>query len=697
MNLSQRIKIDTNNISDNHLKVKLEQNINTLEFLTMNIDLKEVYQNFNADYGVLVGRVIANGGIGIPNAKIGVFIPLSDDDINDDQIANIYPYKTPKDKNKEGKRYNLLPRVGKINPTTGVSSPKQPFGSFPTKEEILVNENQLNIYKKYYKYTTVTNNSGDYMIFGVPVGNQTIHLSVDITDIGDYSMTPAAMVTNLGYSANLFTDNNSKIKSSTDLNDLPHIETQEINVDIIPFWGDSENFEIGITQQNFRIRSVLNNVFYIFGSVFTDGDGSMWGADFGGGTLIRQMFRAVDDANKTVGIYSKRIGKITEKIYYYPNTVTDDEIDSDAIDPRKKMLVLDPSEYSIYKRDGDFVFIINCNRGRVITDDFGNQMPVDDNSTSGIFTKFRGFMTLEITPEDIPMDFSGRIGDPDSYVTPIRYKLKFPQFATNYQTFSKNENLPYTQNWRKQHYTFEAGKFYSLAKFHGTTSNNDNDDYEQTNVNPQTNNNAFLGRTFINRMDQYDPFWNVGVIVTSSYGSYNNDDYQFPYNNTDSNGNNVFVANWLNLAVYLPQVGYLRKEYSQVYYVRTTDNFHIQTANSNAETANNYYPNDNIQEIAAGELNTKWFARSDLHWTDFIEVPITDIKAMKSVTYKGFKDNIVGLSLNGSYRNGQRIPTNNSWPSAIPIAGDYSNTYYFYKGWGEANCIDFLFNLGIVN
>jgi len=88
------------------------------------------------------------------------------------------------------------------------------------------------------------------MIFGVPVGTQVVHLSVDITDIGKYSMNPAAMVRNLGYPESQFTDNNTRIKPSDDLGDLPNVETQEITVDVRPFWGDFENFEIGITRQD---------------------------------------------------------------------------------------------------------------------------------------------------------------------------------------------------------------------------------------------------------------------------------------------------------------------------------------------------------------------------------------------------------------------------------------------------------------
>jgi hypothetical protein len=160
----------------------------------MELGVNDVYQNFNEDYGVLVGRVLANGGVGIPNAKISVFIPLDSTDANIGEIASIYPYTQPTDKNSDGKRYNLLPRVSQIDPNTGVSSPKQPFGSFPIKPELVTNSEFLDVYKKYYKYTALTNKAGDYMIFGVHVGTQTIHLSVDITDIGQYSMTPAAMV-----------------------------------------------------------------------------------------------------------------------------------------------------------------------------------------------------------------------------------------------------------------------------------------------------------------------------------------------------------------------------------------------------------------------------------------------------------------------------------------------------------------------
>jgi len=704
MNKSQRIHLNTGGTAtDKYIKVKLEQNVDTLEFMSMDIYTKDAYQDFNSDYGVLVGRVIANGGVGIPNAKISIFIPLSDEDSLDSSIASIYPYKTPRDKNADGKRYNLLPRVSQFDVDKGDYSPKQPFGSFPTKPEIVTNQPFLDVYKKYYKYTTVTNTAGDYMIFGVPIGTYTVHLSVDITDIGKYSMNPASMVKNLGYSPNLFTDDSTRIKASNDLDDLPNIETQEISVNIIPFWGDTENFIIGITRQDFRIRSTIVNTFTLFGSVFTDGDQCMWGEDqLDGDPRIRELFRARKPAEKTIGMSSKRIGIVSEKIFYYPAEISDAEIP--YLNPTDTMLPLDSSEYSFYKREGDFVLIINCNRDKIVTDDFGNETPVSESSTQGIHTKFKGFIVLEITVNDIPMNWTGSLGQ-NSVVRPIRYILKFPQFANRNQTFQRpntdGSDTTYTLNWKKQHTTFEAGKFYSISKFHGLTMNHQDDD------NKQDETNGFFAGTIVNE-GNHDAFWNVGIIESGNFPNteFNNEQYQFPTNFKDNYNVDAFGANWLNLSVYLPQIGYIDQKYSEVKYVRTDDNFQLQKPSDTDLYAgfNGYYTVDNTQELVGGIINTKWFARSDLNWTDIIEVPINDIRKMNKYNKKGFNNTeIINYIWEGNYRNGTYIPT--GWPSACPISGGKINAVptngsdtatYFYKGYDTANCIEYLFELGLV-
>ena len=711
MNKSQRIHLNTGiTQTDKYIMIQLDQEVNTFELLSMTLSTKDIYQSFNADYGVLVGRVIANGGIGVPNAKISIFIPLDSNDANDSKISSIYPYTTPRDKNSDGKRYNLLPRVAVIDPNTGVSSPKQPFGSFPIKPELVTNLDFLNVYKKYYKYTALTNNSGDYMIFGVPTGIQTIHLSVDITDIGKFSMTPAAMVTNLGYSPNLFMNNGSKIKPSTDLGDLPNIETQEISVEIMPFWGDATNFTIGITRQDFRIRATLLNTFTIFGSAFTDGDDSMWGDNVDANVKnIRELYAMkidanTNDANTNVGMMSKRIGNITEKIYYYPANITDAQIDAGTIkNDGSDMALLDPSEYSVYKRDGDFAFIISCNRNKVVTDEFGVETPAYDSSTDGIFTKFRGFLTLEITSDDIPMNFTGTIGE-NTTVTPYRFKLKIPQYADITKSFAPQINSVdsiATQNWRKQSYVFSGGTIYSIATFHGTVVNTEsNNDFQHWNI--WTN---FLQADRINSpyntgSPNNDYHFNTGIIQTND-GTFDGDEvsgnakYEMVHNSYDHNSRQFFGANWLNFTVYLPQFGYITKGFSSVDHLRTATNFANQllsaTPSDSDKPDNYYFLEDNIQPIAAGQVNTKWFARSDLHWTDFIQVPKEDILKINSYSQKGFNNS----GLTGTYRNGTTpCPFNGGKLNGNPSAVADQKTYFF-KGFGTADCIDFVVSLGL--
>ena len=49
-----------------------------------------------------------------------------------------------------------------------------PTGTFPDREDVLTRKEVLQVYEKYYKYTVKTNSSGDFMIVGVPLGQQKV-------------------------------------------------------------------------------------------------------------------------------------------------------------------------------------------------------------------------------------------------------------------------------------------------------------------------------------------------------------------------------------------------------------------------------------------------------------------------------------------------------------------------------------------
>jgi hypothetical protein len=264
--MSNTIRIRTTpNGDDKYLKVKLEQDFDFIEILSLKISQEDAYRKFCSDYGVIVGRVVVNTGFGVPNAKVSVFIPIDEVDNADTNIKNLYPYEVVTDKNIDGIRYNLLPKESENNNTCYT-----PVGTFPTKRQILDNETISYIYCKYYKFTTTTNYAGDFMIFGAPVGTHIVHVDVDISDIGVLSQRPYNLISQ-GTPKKLF-DSSTKFSKNLNLDKLPQVKTFNIGVNVQPFWGDLENCEVGITRVDIDLNYNLIPSAIFMGSIFGDQD-----------------------------------------------------------------------------------------------------------------------------------------------------------------------------------------------------------------------------------------------------------------------------------------------------------------------------------------------------------------------------------------------------------------------------------------
>ena len=70
-------RIKANPGTDKNLRVKIDQDFDLIEILSLKLKQEDLYTKFCADYGVIAGRVIANGGYGVPNVSISVFVPLT--------------------------------------------------------------------------------------------------------------------------------------------------------------------------------------------------------------------------------------------------------------------------------------------------------------------------------------------------------------------------------------------------------------------------------------------------------------------------------------------------------------------------------------------------------------------------------------------------------------------------------------------
>lgn len=264
--MDRNYRVHTNIINDTLLNVDMRQDFDFLEVLSLKLRQVDAYKLHSSNYGVIVGRVLANDAFGIPNAKISLFIEADGADTT--TIESIYPYTEITTKDRQGRRYNTLPDYSDDECYRVV-------GTFPNKRFVLDDDTQLEIYDKYWKYSTVTNGAGDYMLFGVPSGSQQIHVDIDLSDIGILSQKPTDFIYK-GYNNSMF-DNPKQFKESTNLDGLAQIFSQNKSVFVYPFWGDSDNGIAAITRSDVQIQYKFEPTCIFMGSIVSDNEGNAIG------------------------------------------------------------------------------------------------------------------------------------------------------------------------------------------------------------------------------------------------------------------------------------------------------------------------------------------------------------------------------------------------------------------------------------
>ena len=142
----QKHRISTRIGFDQKIIVELKNDFDLLEILSLKFTQSDIYTSMCSDYGVVVGRISVNNGLGVPNTRVSIFIPITEEDKEDPVISQLYPYTDISDKNENGYRYNLLP-------SRKQHGGHSPTGTFPDQKDVLNREEILEVYEKYYKYT----------------------------------------------------------------------------------------------------------------------------------------------------------------------------------------------------------------------------------------------------------------------------------------------------------------------------------------------------------------------------------------------------------------------------------------------------------------------------------------------------------------------------------------------------------------
>lgn len=449
--MSKSYRIRTQPGENGYLKVNLDlkQNYDFLEILSLKISQTDEYQSFCSEYGVIAGRVDINGGFGVPNAKVSIFVPLDESDLEDPVISSLYPYgdliTDPDKRNTNGLRYNLLPSQQQTLDHT-------PVGSFPTKREVLENGTTLEIYEKYYKYTTTTNEAGDYILFGVPVGEHTIHYDVDVSDIGFISARPYELIAD-GYSEELF-DSRFKFKSSSNLNSLPQIFTVNEKINVEPYWCDSLSVgsPLGINRKDFSIDLNLTPTAIFTGSIFSDDEKDSLNKNCRPDRDMGKMAEVITGGGTIEAIRRTQEGKI-EKF----------EINGEAID-----------------ENGNWSILIPMNMRKVITDEFGNLIPSPDG-IKGIATEadFRFRISMDKSDSDKRLRQRAKFLVPNltgnySFKEYSKESLEnSDDFEINTQLSTITTNTPYATeksneyNYLEEFFTFRWKKVYTVKQYIG--------------------------------------------------------------------------------------------------------------------------------------------------------------------------------------------------------------------------------------
>ena len=431
---------------DKYLNLKLEQNFDFLEVLSLKISQEDLYASFCSNYGVVVGRVIANKGFGVPNAKVSIFIPISDEDERNELIRDLYPYRTVTDKNTDGYRYNLLLSQATCELNTS-------NGSFPDKETLLNNDIMIEVFDKYYKYTTKTNDSGDYMLFGVPVGSRLLHMDVDLSDAGILSVRPYDLIAQ-GAPENFFASK-GKFKESTNLDVLPQIKTTNQNVDVIPFWGEPENCEIGITRLDIDTNTDIEPTALFMGSIFTDKEKNSINKRCNPRNNMGELDELKTGAGTINFIRAKQINIV-------------DWVNNKEINP-VELEFFDIKGGDLIDEDGTFVVPLPMNVGRIITDEFGNRVPSPDPEvglpTKAMYRMKMGFLEqptarVRRTANMIFPSLSSEQGGTDGYVSSGDVN---DIGGTEDQRFT--DNLNDYKDIKKDFHLFEWKQLYTIAQY----------------------------------------------------------------------------------------------------------------------------------------------------------------------------------------------------------------------------------------
>jgi hypothetical protein len=222
--------------TDYFMNVKINQSVNSLDTLNVyNVALGET-PKFTNDTGVLVGKLEAVQVLSDENGE-KIRIPLKNTVVGIFNPSEAFPNIASTDEDGNRIRLNLyetLPQIDSPFDLKGYSS----FQAYLTDVSYSTKDNSNPSIPEQYRYTTITNERGEFILHNVPTGQQTLMIEVDLLKFG---LDPEEVALNFfPYPT----------QEEPNVSEIPHLFFGQYPINIVPSWGD---FQTGYTEMTLSV------------------------------------------------------------------------------------------------------------------------------------------------------------------------------------------------------------------------------------------------------------------------------------------------------------------------------------------------------------------------------------------------------------------------------------------------------------
>ncbi len=230
------VKFEDVELDDMYIDLKITRNYNILNTLNIyNVATNEIPEQ-NSETGVLFGRLVALQNI-LDEDGNKVVIPLKNTMVAIFNPSKEYPTISSLDEDGNRLSLNL-----KENIAVNLSNNFSPYfneQSFSTDYKYLKSTSKIKNIPEMFKYTSITNENGEFIIHNVPTGAQTFIYEINLLKQG---------LTTDEVALNIFS---YPTEDSPNIDKVPHYVSKEIPINIVPSWGTNQT---GYTELNVTIN-----------------------------------------------------------------------------------------------------------------------------------------------------------------------------------------------------------------------------------------------------------------------------------------------------------------------------------------------------------------------------------------------------------------------------------------------------------